>query len=77
MGLIWLFAVILLSFCEGGGIKVKCKDQLSDNHIEFIEHLAKARDIEKYWGEKNQVSIDSLPTNIISEETTEDEGANT
>ena len=76
MGLIWLVAVILLSFC-GGGIKVTRNDQLYDNHIEFIEHLAKARDIEKYWGEKNQVSIDSLPTNIISEETTEDEGANT
>ena len=76
MGLIWLFAVILLSFCEGG-IKVKCNEQLSDNHIEFIEHLAKTRDIEQYWGEKNQVSIYSLPTNIISEETTEDEEANT
>ena len=46
MGLIWLVAVILLSFC--GGIKVKRNDQLSDNHIEFIEHPAKARDIEKY-----------------------------
>ena len=76
MGLIWLVAVILLSFCEWG-IKVKCNEQLSDNHIEFIEHLAKARDIEKYWGEKNQVSIDGLPINIISEETTEDEEANT
>ena len=75
MGLIWLVAVILLCFC--GGIKVKRNDQLSDNHIDFIEHPAKARDIEKYWGEKNQVSIDGLPINIISEETTEDEEANT
>ena len=50
-----------------GGIKVKRNDQLSDNHIEFIEHPAIAPDKDKYLRVKTEISIDGLPIKIKSE----------